>query len=1290
MATQRWLTRILEGVIVVLVVWLLAAAAYVSLGRQFVPAIADYRAELLEWAREASGRAISLEGLQGEMQGWQPVLKMRGLRVHEQSDPASPTLLALDRVTARVDIWTSLWERRPVMDALQVEGLSLELIEDAEGRWRLHGLGERVAGNYDLDTALDMVFEQRRITLLDTHILISPHERTPWVFQDGEITLLNGEGWHRLDGRVGLAGGQQISWQLSALEEGRTWQEMSVGFFVELPPIDWVDHLPPAWLGLARVDDMVAGGQFWGGWQDQQLQYLRGRLEAPLLRMQAEQALPELRNLDAEFALQWGERQQLRVQGLSFSLGDQPWPRSRLAFQRDVSSGDWQLQTDRLDLDLLAQMVPLKLLPEKAAAALNGLAPRGELRAVALQGNGALSQWRSITASALLDDVGVQAWQGAPAMEGVSGSLSGSAQGGELRVASDAWSIHLPRLFPEPWHYEQLVGALTWQWSQADGVRLGAPGMRAQGDAGVAAVALQLHLPLQGRTPTMDLRVSLSGSQARFSQRYLPTLSPAFNPKLAQWLAGAEIEGDVPLAVFEYQGSLLRDAGPDERRLGLYARLESGSLAFQSGWPRLEQVAATLHLENQHVVVDQASAQLWQTALTEVQVSTGRDEPGAPVRLAVNSQFAGPLQDGLRLFQETPLAVTIGDNMRDWSGEGQVQGRFSLGLPLRDGAVPVVEADWVVDAQSLAIPTLQAALNDLRGQFAYTTSGGLRATDLQGLFLGHRVTGSIDRYQGRQRARFSGQHDITSLLQWPLLAAVPSDLAEGQLAWRAQATLDPDGTSVRINSDLAGIRLDLPGPFAKPADQTMPTELVLLMADQHQRWQFNLGTDLRGVVHTGPAGLRGDLRYRSGDPAPGAAPGLTLAGRFEQVDLADWQQWLRAHRDELPGAGLPASPGLPPRRAPKALDQVRSIELRADRFEGFGQTLTDLAVNGVRNDQGWLFDLDQSRVRGQVTVPQLRTEPVVLNMQRLALARTEAEPRVDALASPMIPEDPLADVDPASLPPLDVIIDTLFWGADPVGRVSFQMRPGQQGADIRQLDVDLRGLRLTGELDWLSAGPTSQFRGAVRAGDIGEVLRAWGYAPTVTSAQFATTADLAWPGSPAFFALSRSSGQLQLDARNGTLQSGEGSADALRVFGLLNFNALTRRLRLDFSDLFGRGTAYDTLDADLALTDGVMRTVSPLVMDGPGAKMQLDGQLDLPAGSIDMGMLVTLPVTNNLPLAAIIAGAPYIGGALFLADKILGDRVARFASVKYRVSGDWQQPTVEFDKAFDNEAALEE
>ncbi|MCY1558286.1 hypothetical protein D9M68_952070 [compost metagenome] len=68
---------------------------------------------------------------------------------------------------------------------------------------------------------------------------------------------------------------------------------------------------------------------------------------------------------------------------------------------------------------------------------------------------------------------------------------------------------------------------------------------------------------------------------------------------------------------------------------------------------------------------------------------------------------------------------------------------------------------------------------------------------------------------------------------------------------------------------------------------------------------------------------------------------------------------------------------------------------------------------------------------------------------------------------------------------------------------------------------------------------------------------------------------------------------------------------------------------------------------------------------------------------INAKLLVTLPVSNNLPLAALIVGAPAIGGALFVVDKLLGDRVARFASVQYDVKGALQSPNITFDKPFE-------
>ena len=52
-------------------------------------------------------------------------------------------------------------------------------------------------------------------------------------------------------------------------------------------------------------------------------------------------------------------------------------------------------------------------------------------------------------------------------------------------------------------------------------------------------------------------------------------------------------------------------------------------------------------------------------------------------------------------------------------------------------------------------------------------------------------------------------------------------------------------------------------------------------------------------------------------------------------------------------------------------------------------------------------------------------------------------------------------------------------------------------------------------------------------------------------------------------------------------------------------------------------------------------------------------------------------------MAALIVGAPAIGGALFVVDKLLGDRVARFASVQYKVQGPWQAPEISFHKPFE-------
>lgn len=112
--------------------------------------------------------------------------------------------------------------------------------------------------------------------------------------------------------------------------------------------------------------------------------------------------------------------------------------------------------------------------------------------------------------------------------------------------------------------------------------------------------------------------------------------------------------------------------------------------------------------------------------------------------------------------------------------------------------------------------------------------------------------------------------------------------------------------------------------------------------------------------------------------------------------------------------------------------------------------------------------------------------------------------------------------------------------------------------------------------------------------------------------------------------------------------------------------------------------SYDRVKGVLAASNGVYVTREPITLTGPSSNLELNGTLDMVADQVDAKLLVTLPVTNNLPIAALIVGAPAVGGALFLIDKLIGDRVARFASVKYNVKGPWKDPKSPSTSRFEN------
>ena len=102
------------------------------------------------------------------------------------------------------------------------------------------------------------------------------------------------------------------------------------------------------------------------------------------------------------------------------------------------------------------------------------------------------------------------------------------------------------------------------------------------------------------------------------------------------------------------------------------------------------------------------------------------------------------------------------------------------------------------------------------------------------------------------------------------------------------------------------------------------------------------------------------------------------------------------------------------------------------------------------------------------------------------------------------------------------------------------------------------------------------------------------------------------------------------------------------------------------------------------MTDGVLTLDPELQIVGPSGAFKFSGKTDMARETLDMNMVVVLPLTQNLPLAALLmgAGAP-IGGALFVLDKVLGDPLSKLTSATYSVSGPWDKPKVSLKRVFD-------
>jgi uncharacterized protein (TIGR02099 family) len=260
----------------------------------------------------------------------------------------------------------------------------------------------------------------------------------------------------------------------------------------------------------------------------------------------------------------------------------------------------------------------------------------------------------------------------------------------------------------------------------------------------------------------------------------------------------------------------------------------------------------------------------------------------------------------------------------------------------------------------------------------------------------------------------------------------------------------------------------------------------------------------------------------------------------------------------------------------------------------------------------------------------------------------------------------------SELSKFDVDIKDLVYQQIDLGRFTLLANGFNNGYKIDVLAIDGPTLTLSSSGYW-NRGRDEQTALTIkfRARSTENLLSTFGFNTPIRGGRLSIDGNLQWPGSPDDFKVASLEGNASFLITDGRLENVDPGAG--RVLGLFSFQALPRRLALDFRDLFGKGYRFDSIKGDIQIHDGNAYTRNT-VLSSPAARVNISGRTGLVSHEYDQDVIVIPGDGTNLFVAGALAGGLQTGVVVWLVEKLLD--VEKYSRFIYKITGTWEDPIV--------------
>ena len=839
-----------------------------------------------------------------------------------------------------------------------------------------------------------------------------------------------------------------------------------------------------------------------------------------------------------------------------------------------------------------------------------------------------------------LKNFGINALHSIPKIRNLSARLLLNRDRGRAYLNSHDMSIYVKSLFRDPWPVDKLSAEVYWQKMEKQwllGVKdidFSNPHLKAQAD-------LKLWFPENGPL-FMDLSGYYQDANVKYTSFYLP--AHIMNQGLVKWLDNAIVSGWGTDGGVVFRGEAGQFPFKDHSgTMDIVFNTRDVELDYTPGWPKLQDVRAQIQFTEQGMWIESDYSRIF-SSVSENMHADLQDYEESILRL--NGDIDSTIKDGIHFLRQSQLVSAEVTDMLD--AQGKIGINLNLVIPTEKGE-PESRVKIALDNIDYYPPGFerrQGMVSKLNG-VVQVHNQDIKADKLTARIMGNkarmRIKSSHGTHQNSKNSNLSPDVNIAidtrvSVDQLKKYKVIPENISSlsDYISGRSHVNIDVNlpnehrPFALSVASGLMGITSKLPFPFSKSAGQSHSLQLSYTDSSNP-----NLAFSYSGIISAlfvinGKTEalqlIKGAVQFGNGQAYLPARKALKLSGRVPLLPYGQWQKVVASLSEQ---------------------DKTKNSKASTSTGSNW-KTPVELALT-------------------ELVLP----EPEQKNDTEESASRVRAEPEKSHLS-------------PRNMPLVNGYIQSLKLADNDLGKLTIKTSRIDNSIVLDELKLKGDILTFSGKGKWhhWNRLPEMDMEGTLDISSFEDFLNMLGYDQLMRGGKARISGYLGWPGGPADYSKDVIEGKVSIKVEKGTYLEGKPGA-AGRILGLLNMNALVRRISFDFSDVSDKGFEFEKIKGDFRITGGNAYTDN-FTVKAPSTKILVTGRVGLVAEDYDEKVLVVPEISATLPIAGAAVAGPAGAAVAWVGQKLLGSQLNKVTAMSYTVKGRWSDPVIKKDELSDN------